>query len=186
MKVTARADGTVIELFAEPGALVGGGQTLARVISRARLVEAQISEENFAGVRPGLLVAVQFLGYYGQRFTGKVEGVLASADDKTKRYTAYLLLDIAPELLAPGLTGEASITINQRENALKVERRSLVGNKLYLVRGGHVRVTPVDLGFTNQKFAEVLAGVNEGDEYIADDLSSFRNGQRVRADRISQ
>jgi RND family efflux transporter MFP subunit len=186
MKVIAPADGTVIELDAEPGALIGGGQTLARVISKARRVEAQISEENFAGVRPGLPVAVYFLGYYGQRFTGKVEGVLASADERTKRYTAYLNLDIAPELLAPGLTGEASITINQRENALKVERRSLVGGKLYVVRGGRVRVTPVELGFTNQKFAEIISGVNEGDEYIADDLTSFRNGQRVRTEVVSQ
>lgn len=181
MKVIAQADGTVIELNAEPGALVGGGQVLARVISKARLVEAQISEENFAGVRPGLLVAVYFLGYYGQRYTGKVEGVLASADERTKRYTAYLNLDIAPELLAPGLTGEASITINQRENALTVERRALVANKLYVVRDGRVQVVPVDQGFTNQKVAEILSGVNEGDVYIADDLVGFRKGQRVRA-----
>ena len=33
---------------------LNGGQVLARVISRSRLVMAQISEENFAGVRPGL------------------------------------------------------------------------------------------------------------------------------------
>jgi RND family efflux transporter MFP subunit len=180
MKVTAPADGTVIDLSAEPGALVGGGQVLARVISRSRLVEAQISEENFAGVRPGLLVAVQFLGYVGQRFTGKVEGVLASADEKTKRYTAYLALDMAPELLTPGLTGEASITVAQRENALLVERRSLVGSKLYVIHSGLVRFTPVDLGYVGQNYAEVMSGVKEGDVYISDELSLFKNGQRVR------
>ncbi len=180
MKVVAPADGTVIDLNAEPGALIGGGQVLARVISRSRLVEAQISEENFAGVRPGLPVAVYFLGYFGQRFTGKVEGVLASADERTKRYTAYLNLDIAPDLLAPGLTGEASITINQRENALTAERRSLAGTKLYLVRGDRVQILPVELGFTSQKYAEILSGVKEGDLYISDDLSSYRHGQHVR------
>jgi RND family efflux transporter MFP subunit len=180
MKITAPADGTVIQLEIEPGALVGGGQTLARVISKSRLVEAQISEENFAGVRSGLPVAVQFLGYYGQRFVGKVESVLASADEKTKRYTAYLNLEIAQELLTPGLTGEASITINQRDNALKVERRSLVGNKLYIVRSGRVHVTPVEVGFSGQKFAEILSGIKEGESYILDDLSNFKDGQRVR------
>jgi len=180
MKVTAPADGTVIDLLAEPGALVGGSQVLSRVISRSRLVEAQISEENFAGVRPGLLVAVQFLGYGGRRFTGKVESVLPNADEKTKRYTAYLNLDIPAELLAPGLTGEASITVDQRENALKVERRSLVGSKLYLVRSGHVHFTSVGLGFVGQNFAEVTSGAKEGDEYIVDELSGFRDGQPVR------
>jgi RND family efflux transporter MFP subunit len=186
MKVIVPADGMVIELDAEPGALVGASQVLARVISRSRLVEAQISEENFAGVRPGLLVAVYFLGYYGQRFTGKVESVLASADEKTKRYTAYLNLDMEPDLLTPGLTGEAGITVNQRENALLVERRSLVGSKLYMVSSGRVRFTPVQLGFVGQKYAEVISGVKEGDEYIVDDLSLFRDGRRVRAMSESQ
>jgi len=180
MKVIVREDGTVIELDAEPGALVSGGQVLARVISRSRRIEAQISEENFSGVRPGLLVAVQFLGYYGRTFTGKVEGVLPNADEKTKRYTAYLNLDMPAEMLAPGLTGDAVITIDQRENALKVERRSLVGSKLYVVRSGRVRITPVQSGYQSQTFAEVISGVQEGDEYIADDQSLFHDGQLVR------
>lgn len=180
MQVVAKADGTVIELNAEPHSLVGNGHVLARMISRARVVEAQISEENIAGVRPGLRVAVYLLGYYGERFTGKVEGVVASADERTKRYTAYLNLDIAPERLTPGLTGEASITIDQRENALTVERRALVADKLYLVREGRVQVVPIVQGFTNQKIAEIKSGVNEGDIYITDKFSSFSDGQRVR------
>jgi multidrug efflux pump subunit AcrA (membrane-fusion protein) len=141
---------------------------------------AQISEENFAGVKPELPVAVQFLGYYGKRFTGKVARVLPSADEKTKRYTAFLELDIPTEQLVPGLTGEASITVDQRADALLVERRSLAGSKLYVVRSGRVQITPVSLGFVGQNYAEVSSGVNEGDLIILDDLSAFKNGQRVR------
>lgn len=186
MRVTAPADGTVIELAGEPGSLIGGGQTLARVISKARRVDAQISEENFLGVRAGLPVAVSFLGIYGQRITGKVEGVLASADERTKRYTAYLDLNIAPELLAPGLTGEAGITIDEHQNTLRVERRSLVGNKLYVIRDGRVVLTPVETGFSNQKVVEILSGVQEGDLYITDELVGFKNGQRVRVQMASE
>jgi len=183
MKVTAPEDGTVIEIHARTGDLVSGGQVLALVISRSRLVMAQISEENFAGVRPGLPVAVQFLGYFGKRFTGKVERVLPSADEKTKRYTAFLGLDIPVEQLAPGLTGEASITVDQRENTLLVPRRSIVGmenSKLWVVQNGRVRYTPVSLGFMGQNIAEISSGVKEGDEIIIEELSNFKNGQRVR------
>jgi len=183
MKVTAPDDGTVMEIHARTGDLVGGGQVLALVISRSRLVVAQISEENFAGVRPGLPVAVQFLGYFGKRFTGKVERVLPSADEKTKRYTAFLGLDIPVEQLSPGLTGEASITVDQRENALLVPRRSVVGmdnSKLWVVQNGRVRFTPVSLGFMGQNIAEITNGVKEGDEIIIEELSNFKNGQRVR------
>ena len=180
MQVTAPDDGTVTELFTQTGDLVGGSQILARIISRSRLVMAQISEENFAGVKPGLPVAVQFLGYYGKRFTGKVERVLPSADEKTKRYTAFLGIDIPVEQLAPGLTGEASITIDQRENTLLVERRGLVGSKLYIVRSGRIHFMPVGLGFVGQNIAEISSGVKEDDEYVLDTLSLYKDGQRVR------
>jgi len=183
MNITAPDDGTVTDLFAQTGDLVSGGQILSRVISRSRQVVAQISEENFAGVKTGLPVAVQFLGYYGRRFTGKVERVLPSADEKTKRYTAFLALDIPVEQLVPGLTGEASITIDQRENALLVSRRSIIGmanSKLWVVEGGRVRYTPVELGFVSQNVAEILTGVKEGETIILDELSLYKNGQRVR------
>ncbi len=189
MTVTAPDDGTVTELLAQTGDLVGGSQVLARVISRSRLVVAQISEENFAGVVPGLPVAVQFLGYYGKRFTGKVDRVIPSADEKTKRYTAFLNIDIPVEQLVPGLTGEASITVAQRENALLVERRSLVGvenSKLYVIRSGRVHFTPVGVGYAGQSFAEVTAGVKEGEQYILDMLSTFKDGQRVRVVQAKQ
>lgn len=185
MKVLAYDDGTVTDLSTEsvPGSLVGPGQVLARVISRSRLVVAQISEENFAGVVPGLPVAVHFLGHYGKRFTGKVERILPGADERTKRYTAFLSIDIPVEQLAPGLTGEASITIGQRDNVLLVARRSVTlgeRSKLYVVRDGWVKFVPVSLGFVGQSFAEINDGVKEGDLYILDDLASYRDGQRVR------
>ncbi len=183
MKVTAPDDGTVTELLSQTGDLIGGSQMLARVISRSRLVVAQVSEENFAGVQPGLPVVVYFLGHYGKRFTGKVERILPGADEKTKRYTAFLSIDIPVEQLAPGLTGEASITIGQRDNVLQIARRSVTlgeHSKLYVVRDGRVRFVPVSLGFIGPNFAEVNDGVKEGDLYILDDLASYKDGQRIR------
>jgi RND family efflux transporter MFP subunit len=185
MKLLVPEDGTIVFIDdnGRTGGLVGGGTVLARVISRSRLVVAQISEENFAGVRPGLPVRVQFLGYYGQWFKGKVERVLPTSDEKTKRYTAFLSLDIPVEQLVPGLTGDAGITVNERENALLVPRRSVVGvenSKLWVVQDGRVRYTSVSLGFLGQNVAEILGGVKEGDQVIVEELSMFKNGQRVR------
>jgi RND family efflux transporter MFP subunit len=186
MKITVPEDGTVVFIDdnGRTGGLVGGGTVLARVISRSRLVLAQISEESFAGVRPGLPVRVQFLGYYGQWFKGTVDRVLPTADEKTKRYTAFLALEIPVEQLVPGLTGDAGITVNERENGLLVPRRSVVGvdnSKLWVVQDGRVHYTPVSLGYLGQNVAEVTSGVKEGDQIIVEELSMFKNGQRVRA-----
>jgi RND family efflux transporter MFP subunit len=180
MRVLAPDDGTVSEIFAINGELVGPGQLLARVISKARLVQAQISEENFAGIRPGLTANVQLLGYGGKLFTAKVERVLPGADERTKRYTAFLKIDIDEALLAPGLTGEASITTGRQENALLVERRAMLGHAVFVVRDGMARFVPVVIGYENMKHTHIDSGLNEGDLVIVDNPAGFRDGQKVR------
>jgi RND family efflux transporter MFP subunit len=183
MRVTAPEDGTVSLIYARTGDLIGGGQMLARVISRARLVQAQISEENFAGVRPGLSANVQFLGYGGKLFSAKVERVLPGADERTKRYIAFLKVDIDEALLVPDLTGEASITIDRHENALLAERRAMLGHTVFVVRDGIARYVPVIIGYSGLKHTEIISGVKEGDLVIVDNPAGFRDGQKVRAVR---
>ncbi|MGC4073206.1 MAG: efflux RND transporter periplasmic adaptor subunit [Nibricoccus sp.] len=183
MRVLAPDDGTVSEIFAINGELVTGGQLLARVISKARLVQAQISEENIAGVRPGLAANVQLLGYGGKLFNGKVARVLPGADERTKRYTAFLTLDIDEVLLAPGLTGEATIVIDRHEGTLLAERRSMLGHALFVVRDGVARYVPVVVGYANMKYTEIISGVQEGDQVIVANPAGFRDGQKVRTVR---
>ncbi|MDR2676041.1 MAG: efflux RND transporter periplasmic adaptor subunit [Opitutaceae bacterium] len=181
MSVTVANDGTIAEIFARAGDLVGGGQVLARVISRERLVQAQISEENFAGVRPGLPASVQFLGYGGRLFKAEVERVLPNADEKSRRYIAYLKVDMADELLVPGLTGEAGITVDRHENALLADRRGVPGGSVFTVRDGRARLRPVRTGFAGLDYVEILDGLADGEAIIIDPPpSGFRDGQRVR------
>jgi len=180
MTVTVANDGSISTIFARAGDLVGGGQVLAQVISRERLVQAQISEENFAGVRPGLPVTLQLLGISGQQFNATVERVLPNADPATKRYIAYLKVNIPDEQLAPGLTGDASITVDKHENALVIEKRALLGNSVFVVRDGRAALVPVTVGFTSLDQAEILSGLSEGDLVILENPATFRNGQPVR------
>jgi RND family efflux transporter MFP subunit len=178
--VTVANDGTISDIDARAGDLIHHGQVLCRVKSRERLVQAKISEENFSGVRPGLPVALQLLGYGGRQFAGTVERVLPNADEKTKRYIAYLTVDIPEEQLVPGLTGEASIMVDRRENALVVERRALLGSSVFVVRDGRAVLAPVTVGFTSLDQAEILGGLQEGDAIILESPATFRNGERVR------
>ena len=181
MQITAPFDGTITEITALNGSLVSGGMPMARIISRERLVQAQISEENFAGIRAGLTANVQFLGYGARLFPATIEGVLPSADERTKRYIAFLKVDIPEEQLMPDLTGEASITVAQKQNVLLAPSRGLAGHAVYVVKNGHAMLTPIVVGLVGLNSTEVESGVNEGDMVISQDTASIRNGQLVRA-----
>jgi len=179
MTVRSPIDGIVAERFVFEGDLIGSGQTLARVISNTRLVEVKVSEENFAGLKVGQQARVRLLGYGERTFEGVVSRVIPVADPETQRYTIHLDLEATSDLLFPGLTGEASITLDQREKALIVPRSALLGNNVFVVRDGVVSVEKVEPGFSSLTSVEIRSGLEEGDLVIVENLDLFRDGDSV-------
>lgn len=180
MTVTAPADGVITEVFARPGDLIGGESPIATLISTRRTVEAKISEENFSGVRIGQRASVRFLGYGDERFGAQVSKLLPTADAATQRYVAFLEVEVPAERLLPGLTGEVSIVVGERAQALIFPRRALFDGKVYVVRDGRVELRPVRTGFVSLNEVEALDGLAEGERVVVESLDRMRAGDRVR------
>lgn len=179
MTIEAPFDGVVSEVLARPGDLIGGGAPIARLISTSRTVEARISEENFAGIEVGQKASVRFLGYGAQLYGASVIKILPTADAQTQRYVIYLNVDLDPVMLVPGITGEVSIVVGEREDTLIIPRRALWGTNVYVVTNGVVEQRQVEVGFTSLNEVEVLSGVEEGEQVIVDLIDTFRDGDTV-------
>jgi multidrug efflux pump subunit AcrA (membrane-fusion protein) len=109
--------------------------------------------------------------------------VLPSADATTQRYSVHL--DVAlPEgkPVLPGLTGEVSIIIAERPNAVVIPRRALVGDYVYVVKGGKLTLTKVEKGYESFNSIEILKGVDAGALVVVEQQDRFRSGQRVRTE----
>lgn len=180
MTVIAPADGVISEIFARPGDLIGGDSPIATLISTRRTVEAKISEENFSGVRIGQRASVRFLGYGDERFDAQISKLLPTADAATQRYVAFLEVEVPAERLLPGLTGEVSIVVGERAQALIFPRRALFDGKVYVVRDGRVELRTVRTGFVSLNEVEALDGLAEGDRVLVENLDRVRAGDRVR------
>jgi RND family efflux transporter MFP subunit len=180
MTITAFFDGVVSEVLARPGDLIGGNSPIATLISTKRTVEAKISEENFSGLQLGQRASVRFLGYGDELYNATVDKILPTADPATQRYIVYLKVDLALDKLVPGLTGEASIVVSQRDAGAIIPRRALRGNEVFVVAGGKVELRKVSLGYVALNQAEILSGLKEGEQVIVEDLDLFRPGARVR------
>jgi RND family efflux transporter MFP subunit len=181
--VTAPADAQVVAVLAHPGDLVAAGAPLAALLAEARVVEASVGEEHFAGIKVGQPATVRFLGYGDEKFEATVAAVLPTADPATQRYTVRLDVKIAPERLVPGLSGEAEIILGERAGALLVPRRALVGDLLFVVKNERVEQRRVKRGFASLTEAEITEGAAEGDLIITDGQDRFRAGDRVRTVR---
>jgi len=180
MTILAPFDGVVAEDLTTPGQLIGNHTPIAQLIATKRTIEAKISEENFAGIKVGQPVTVRFLVYDPRLFTGTVSKILPTADPTTQRYAVHIKVDIEPEKLVPGLTGEVSILTGEHENALNIPRRALRGSHVFVVNDNRVSFRKIETGFTSLNEVEVLSGLNEGDLVVVDQLDKFRDGDRVK------
>ncbi|KXU34721.1 hypothetical protein AXK11_07715 [Cephaloticoccus primus] len=182
-KMTLRApfDGVVSQIYARPGDLIGGGAPIATLISTSRIVEAKISEEDFADIRVGQKVSVRFLPYGNGLFNGTVSKILPTADPATQRYVIELAVEIDAARLVPGITGEVTVVVGERDEQTLIPRRALFGSSVYVVRAGRVELRRVQVGYVSLTTVEITKGLSAGEQVIVDSLDQFREGQRVRA-----
>ena len=180
MSVRSPIAGVITQVAAYKGDLIRSGQEVATVISLDRIVEVKVSEENFSEIELGQLARVKLLGYNNRAFDGRVSKILPVADEGTQRYTVHVDLDIEPEKLFPGLTGESTITLDERKDAIIVPGTAIVGDKVLLVSNGIVSVKRIEKGFGSMTNVEILSGLSEGDLVIVDKLELFKDGDRVR------
>ncbi len=181
MTISAPTAGIISEvsLAARVGDLIGRDTSMATLISSDRVVEAKISEENFAGIKLGQKASVRFLGYGLEQYPATVTKILPTANAETQRYTIHLAVDLPVDKLVPGLTGEVSIVLGEREAEAIIPRRAVRGKVVYVVTNGVVEEREVELGYV-LSHAEVLRGLKAGEMVIVEELDRFQPGMRVR------
>ncbi len=181
MTIMAPFEGVVSLVYARPGDLIGGNSSIATIISTSRTVEAKISEENFADLKVGQSASVRFLPYGAWIYDATLVKILPTADPETQRYIVHLEVKIEPEKLVPGITGEVTIVVGEREAKAKIPRRALFGNYVYVVSDGTVQLRNVETGYVSMTTVEILKGLRAGEQVIVDQLDRYREGDRVRA-----
>jgi RND family efflux transporter MFP subunit len=185
MTIKAPFEGIVSEVFAHPGDLVDPGSPIMSVITTNRIVEAKISEEDFANIRVGQPASVHFIPYGAFVYNGTVSKILPTADPETQRHLVDLnITDIKPELLIPGITGEVTITVGSRHAKAIIPRRALINDNVYVVKDGTVELRQVTKGYIWLTGVEILSGLEPGEQVIVEDLESFRAGDTVRTEEL--
>ena len=181
MTVVAPTDGVVTVVIARVGDLIDRNAPIANLISIKSTIEAKLSEDNFAAIKLGQKASVRFLTFGEEQYPATISKVLPAADVTTQRYSVYL--DVAlPEgkVVMPGLTGEVSIIIAERANAVTIPRRALVGDYVYVVVSGKIELRQVEKGYDSLNLVEILKGVEAGETVIVEQQDRFRAGQHVR------
>lgn len=137
------------------------------------LVEASVSESDVHRVHAGQAAEVRVEAFPDLKLTGTVTrvGTLASSsvnrpfDDK--RFDLIITLDPTDAELRPDMTIRADVIVGVRSNVLMVPVTAVFNNQgsrvVYVAGATGTEMRQVELGESNDRMVEIVAGLREGD-----------------------
>ncbi len=185
--LAAPAAGRVLARSAEPGQIVQPGRALLSLaLDGPTELLAQLDERYLAQLRVGQTAQVLADAYPNQRFAATVQRIAPLVD--AQRGSIELRLALAPPgpaFLREDMTLSVEVETGRREKALVLPLQALRGEgpdgeaTVWLVDAdGRVQARRVKLGLRTLEAAEVLQGLQAGDQLMLG--SAAQPGQRVR------
>ncbi len=155
--VESKIDGKVYAIYKNPGEIVNTMEPLALVGSATDFViELLVDEVDIVKLQRRQQVLVTLDAYNGQVFTAKVDKIFPKKDERNQTFLVEALFDEQPDVLYPGLAGEANILIDQKKEALIIPKQFLInGNRVKTDDG----IVEVELGLQSMDSVEVINGI---------------------------
>jgi len=181
--IVAPFDGVVAERMVKVGNLVPLNAPVFRVVDNSRLEAVlNVPEREMSTLKPGLPLRMKVDAIPGKFFEGTVDRVSPVVDAGSGTFRVVATFAGGGEL-RPGMFGRIDVVYDERENALTMPRIALLENEgepaVFVVREAKAVRVPVQLGYMNGEYAEVRAGLSEGDAVVTAGKVAIRDGSAV-------
>jgi HlyD family secretion protein len=183
LKVSPGFSGVLQQVPVDVGQRVAPGQNLARVADPARLkAELRIAETQAKDVESGQLA-------YIDTRNGIIPGRVSRKDPAAANGTVTVDVTLTAELprgAVPDLSVDGTIELERVESALQVGRpafgqeQSTISLFKVLDPSGNAGRVQVRVGRTSVNTIEIVSGLNEGDQVVLSDMSTWDAVDRVR------
>jgi HlyD family secretion protein len=135
-------------------------------------VSAPMDEVDSGSIRAGLPVKLTVDSRPGESFRGRVLRVAPYVlDEEAQNRTLEIEVGIddptLAESLLPGTSADAEVILEARDNVLRVPTSALLQNQSVLIlEEGELVERSIEIGLRNWQFAEVVAGLSEGERVV--------------------
>jgi len=180
-RVRAPFSGMLTSLVEEEGASVAAGQLVARIseLNNYR-VEATLSDFHARQLAAGQPVRVE---QNGELLAGRVHTILPEIQNGTIKLLVDLEQPHNPQLRNK-MRVDANIVTDRKADVLVIDSGAAFNGKgrqpAFAVRDGAARKTLLELGASDGKVVEVVAGARPGERFIVSDTSAFKDRDSIR------
>ena len=181
--ITAPISGVVAQRLAKPGNLIQVNAPLYRIVDNSRLEAVlNVPERELATMKAGLPIRMMVDAMAGKVFEGEVDRISPVVDSQTGTFRVVGVFR-GQDQLRPGMFGRLNIVYDEREAALTVPRISLIEgageSAVFVVEDGKAKRKVLQLGYINGEYAEVLGGLEAGEQVITQGRVAVRDGAEV-------
>jgi len=173
---------------ASPGQYMRPGDQIGTLddVSQIKL-DFNVPETQIARVRNGVEIVARTAAYPDRTFTGNIANVDSRVDPATRTVRVRAMLPNTDEHLRPGMLMTVDVRSNPRE-ALAIPEIAILdradGAYVYRVAavdgGQQAELVRIQTGARSGGMAEVLEGLNVGDQVVTEGVQSVRPGQPVQ------
>lgn len=184
-RVVSPISGVVTQRFVQAGDVVGGQSRLFTVADMSALVtQLPVSELEVPMLRVGATVQVQ-VDAIQRAVPGRIRRIFPAADSVSRLVPVEVAIEgAAARELRPGYTVRVTLQLDERDNALVVPTRAVVGaagsQSVFVLVDGRAERRRVRVGPDTDGRMEVLEGLAAGDTIITTGNSLLRDGANVR------
>lgn len=157
--VKSQINGKVYALNKNQGEIISTMEPIASIGSATDfIIEMLVDEVDIVRITKNQKVIISLDAYKDEVFTGKVSKIYPKKDERNQTFLVEALFDKSPKTLYPGLSGEANIVIDEREDVLTIPKEYLIEGNMVKTDDGEVTI---ETGIQNMDFVEVLSGITE-------------------------
>ncbi len=168
----APRDGIVFERMAFDGMKADAGQALFKLVGLSEVwALVDVSEQDYARIRPGQAVSIHVRGLPGRIFAGRVSVIYPQINRETRTARVRVELQNADFVLRPDMYVDAEIDAGDGGKVVAVPESAVINSgerELVILDRGDGRFEPrqVKTGRRGGGFVEIRQGVADGDKVV--------------------
>ena len=183
VNLTSPIGGTVVDRHVSVGQAVSRGTELMTVMNLSSVViEAQLPESHATHVIAGQRFVARLPGLPDRPFEGRVESVGNAVDPEKRTVPVRARLLNAGAILKHEMAVEVRISTGARKDGLLVPASALVEDEgikvVYVKEGNRYERRPVTVGTISYQQAEILTGIEAGEEVVTAGAYQLKNMQK--------
>lgn len=187
-KIIAPNDGIIYKRYYQEGYYAKAATPIFAIADISSLkTTIHIPEGNISEVAVGNKAKVELAAYPGKKVEGTITRIAPVADTPSHTFAAEVSIPNGDNMRA-GVFATVMLEASAKENAMVVPLQAIVmrdDQKTVFVpdKDGYVKRKVIDVGYMDDKIAEVRSGLEENELIVTEGHNKLREGAQIKMDK---